>query len=1016
MLHVVDFRTSTGDTGEPNSDSIQPYTNGESADQVTFRRPTENTRARTETMRQLLREHIMLRDLSDSGVLLNGGGTISVTAGTGFIVAASSDFYVTPFATAGSGVDEPYTVSTKASLSVGTGVNELVFTSVQKQYEGSTFPNADANAISIEIVDTGSLTVAVNGASGEENNVYITIDSGTTTLNDVISAVAGHGTASLLVVASLGTTAVGTNPCQLWGPTEWAGDFTARFLRGGVPGVTHEILSGDLVSFFATTDNQLLKGDTLAIWYDKLVNTSTTGGRLQSTPENTNINVGGALFNTRVEPEKIPNCIPICKRIDDFNVIFINGAVISTSAPATLWVDSPHLTGAENGTLQTLLNWDRIETGPDHNPPTTIRQALDNVDGRLDEILDEIEAARSSGSWDRLNTGPDHNPPATLLQTFDNVDGHIDNLLDEVEAARDSVSYGAVGSLDARLEAPELEIVAARNSAVFGAQSTLDARLEAAETHATTIRTVGPIASGRQYEGESGLRAAVALGGLIIVDSGAYVLTAPMNTSLPTHIIGKGGANSATAVDIDFGAQPSTFSAGAENSVIENCYLRTSAAIINPLTLAADNCTLRHCKFKGRMIVDGDYCLVDACTSDTELNGFNHCQVSGTGSTVRHCSFVHATQEEMDILSISGTRCVVENCVFTIAGGVQAIDASGTYTARAIYIVADLDLVSTNWVVDVDDGCSVDGLHILATGSAPITQPLLYIEAATVRNVVLDLNNREARMQAKEMVFVRSTAARSGVLEKFTLRNFELPYGADSLDNFRGLISCYSVTSTPTIVQHGRILGMGQGTPSGTMDGILISGSVGNTGPAYITDISIDTSGVTHTTGTRYCIGGENISDDSRVTACHIFGTGLFSSGILFDTVYRGEIVDNKVFTQGDWDSLIAYNQTTTGFNTEGGKIIGNTVRSSGALTNNPIQVLGVSGVLIEYVRVENNAVLNNGGSVGNEGIYLQYAEKCITMGNLVETGIGTNGIGYGPNVASMFPATNPHNTLNHVA
>ena len=416
MLHVVDFRTAALDSGEAESAAIQPYNDGETADQTVLRRPTENNRARVDTLRSLVREHIMLKDYSDGGYILSGGGTVTPATGGGgeLTFAITADLYVLPFATPGGGASVPYLASTKASLAIGAlNVNQIVFTSKVTQFTGASFPVADGNKTSVEIThNAAGPTVTVEGAAGEVNNIKIEINSTVTTIAQVISAVAGHGTASALVDVAVGGTTPGGTACPLWGPTEWT-EYSDRFLRGGAPGLAHVITAIGLSGFFGTAANELEKGDTLAINYDKVLNIASMGGRLQSTPENTNLNVDGALFNTRVNPEFIPNCIPVCKRVDATTLVFVDGSIIVLNQPSTLWWGSKAQYGAENGALATPLGWTTIHDGPTNNPPTTIREALTNIDDALTAL--EVVLTCTDGT---ASTGGMFNGTSALAQAL----------------------------------------------------------------------------------------------------------------------------------------------------------------------------------------------------------------------------------------------------------------------------------------------------------------------------------------------------------------------------------------------------------------------------------------------------------------------------------------------------------------------------------------------------------------------------------------------------------------------
>ena len=404
MLNTIDFR-NVSDTGEPEPTAIQQVTDGEPAGQVALRRPTENNRSRTDVLRQVLREHVVLQDYQAQ--LLTGGGTITFDGAKATYsgkVHLGADLMVIPFATPGGAGTAPYVQSTYATrrLIGADVVNDiLLFTSRYRQWQrpiGGAAPNwaAEADQISVEIVHTGTLSVTVGGAANKQTNIYITINYGVTTCQQVIDAVAADLAANKLVVVTYAGGSTSAAPAPRFTTTEWAGDYSARFLRGGAPGLVHQISDDTLnnvsAGFFnLNVENPLKKGDTLAIWYDALVNLAATGGRLQSTPENLNIAIPAtALFNTRREPEKIPNCIPICKCVDDNTLVFVDGSRIIRGTPASLWWDSTHMIG---GSLVDYSGWTRIRYAPGaHVPPTNVQMSLDNVDDIFEAILSGAQA------------------------------------------------------------------------------------------------------------------------------------------------------------------------------------------------------------------------------------------------------------------------------------------------------------------------------------------------------------------------------------------------------------------------------------------------------------------------------------------------------------------------------------------------------------------------------------------------------------------------------------------------
>jgi len=443
----INFRTNS-DTGLPDdAASIIPIDDGEPVIQTTLRRPPENLRTRSDVLRETVRNNLLLADFDRNGAALFGGGTITFNGASptysyppGGTFTIDADLYLAPFATPGDdGAIAPYVGSTLASLEVDDGVvtETLIFTSKYKQWQTTgADPNIgkEANSISVEIQDTGSLSVVVNGATGEKNSIVIGIDYGTTTCQQVINEVNNDADAKLLVVASLGTGTI-TEPSPKFGPAEWGTDYTVRFLSGGAPGLSHKITAANLASFMgAHAENPVKKGDTIAISYDKLIELSTDAGRFQSTAENANTEIpAGSLFNTRREPAKIPGCLPICKCIDDETLIFVNGAHIVRGTPATLTWDSAEL--AETAAYfasQTVGADGAIRSGAEAETGTPHALALGTVRSQLDELLGFINAEtkppgcfakHDSADQPILYTVPQIWTPLTLPQTSWDTDG-----------------------------------------------------------------------------------------------------------------------------------------------------------------------------------------------------------------------------------------------------------------------------------------------------------------------------------------------------------------------------------------------------------------------------------------------------------------------------------------------------------------------------------------------------------------------------------------------------------------
>jgi hypothetical protein len=975
MLHVVDFRTAAGDTGEPDAPSIQPYTNGESADQTVFRRPTENARTRTEILRDLVREHILLKDYNDGGVALAGGGTLTISVGgSGLTFTTGSNLYVLPFATPGGGASAPYVVSTKAAVSAGAGVNELVFTSVQKQFEGdgiggAEFPECDANKISVEILDGGvsaSLTVVVEGAAAELNNVKITVDASLHTLNDVIAAVAGVPAAAALVVASLGGSAVGTNLCPLFGPAEWGADLGARFLRGGV---AHEITPGGLVNFFTNPLNELDDGETLAIAYDKIFNTSTTGGRVQSTPENTNINVDLALFNTRRNPELIPNCIPICKKAESGSeLVFVNGAIIRNGSPATLKFDSYALISAETGTLGAPLTWDRMATGTDHNPPTTIRQALDNADG------------------------------------------HIHNTLNEVEASRSSVLHGAKSDLDTRLEASEDHI----NRTVI------------------TVSDNATSTGGLYNTGADSLQNALTANGgghVYLVRPGTYNITSAHTLTKRTLILAQDEGTDQVTLNFTHGAGYGFTFTGGEGSRVEGFTFTGTNPDYISFSAGASEGTVKGCVSSGRFLIDADRCHILHCRITSHSANPSIEIDDCLGTLIGECAFqIGNGPAGISYNPTTGNKwnCKIRNCYGAVSNGAFKLLYAGTnaynLSVENLTIVCNPFTDTSSPVVHLNGAMhTIRNVSYTLGGAGIIKQPMFYMEGGGVVEVIdLDLDNQTVQHTAKSRnpFTVKSLTDKVVIVRCLTVRDFEFP-NDDTVFRETPVIVGQPVSATSAVIFDGvSVSGMGDsGVPAAFRAGVVIGSNATSSynpdgaGSLTLRDITIDTTGLSYQGILDEYVMITNLPPNSTVSDCLIFGSGTH-----WGIVARGEvgyvIQNNRIYVfSANAGIPIQVRANGATDNPDSALVDGNIISHGDIRLNfHAIHVLGWGPEVIDRPKVTNNEVVYGGGGWSGASIRFDDCDKGTVFHNNV-----SNGIGYGT-VTNMLPAVGVLSTYNIVA
>lgn len=365
----VDFEQTGADTGERNDvDSVQPVAVGERVWPTVTNRPTENLRGRTEFVRSALEDQMYLSDVGNK-YLLHGGQV----QGMGTSYMGGAEGYVTDWTPEALGSGPPWThpaapyrgtfvlgsnLVIESVLSVGQDAPHVQAFYVENAapprnytiYLNSLYQAAEGgDTIVVNWTynpGAGFLNVTVTGDPVHIINIEVSGD-GSVTLNQVeaaINAVAG----GLVNITNAGDSGTTIDIADI-APTAGAYPFVRESQRE-----VHILQPATLASFFAHNDPvndpytfyyQLKDGDTLAVYFPSMVNPLAffgahgdpliVGGRRQATLTNAAIPLSTAtqievtdLFNTSVEPEKIAQSIPICKRIGD-DLVFLDGTVIS---------------------------------------------------------------------------------------------------------------------------------------------------------------------------------------------------------------------------------------------------------------------------------------------------------------------------------------------------------------------------------------------------------------------------------------------------------------------------------------------------------------------------------------------------------------------------------------------------------------------------------------------------------------------------------------------------------------
>lgn len=380
VKQFVDFSNNTAnDTGANTATSIQRINDGETLDQTTLRRPSESLRQRTEALKNAEGDSLFLRD-ADRGLIIAGPGRVtwpgSTTVAASGIPVLSDVLWLLPMLTPGFAqvAPVPPVASSYGVIHLkraSDNMNSILVTSQRRSY-------AAGDQINITVSAGAVFSCTLDTATGYERTINI-VATGSTTLSTVITALnlltptAPDNTP--LVTAALEGGAVG-------------GDLlltvqAKQYVSGNYDGEGHTITPANLAAFFVgSPGSALAEGDSLCIEYTMVTDTASTGGRRQALPENSNTSVPiGSFFNSRVNPEKLVNALPICKVVDG-SLVFGTGSGLAAGAVAASInnTDASGLTYAGGGA------WADGTT----NPATT-------VEGQFDKVISDLAGATGTG-------------------------------------------------------------------------------------------------------------------------------------------------------------------------------------------------------------------------------------------------------------------------------------------------------------------------------------------------------------------------------------------------------------------------------------------------------------------------------------------------------------------------------------------------------------------------------------------------------------------------------------------
>ncbi len=334
IKQYVDY-ASGSDTGQNNAASIEPYADGEDLTQGVLDRPVEHLRSRSEILRGIEEDTLYLRD-ADRALVLGGPGLVTWAGPTTDGGATLGDFtlsdtlYIMPMATPGYPQTPPippvasqygWLILTETGASAG-----VLVTSRRRNYEGG-------DKLSVEVVlggIAGAVSVALSDLSpAGERTIVVTANAPTLTDTiNALNALTADSPAVQLVTATLNGGAPGTDILTV--------PQAKQYIYGNYDGEGHAITDAVISAFFGVNNNRLAEGDSLCIQYAKIVDDvhASHSGRREAIPENSNTAVdANALFNSRVSPDMLVNCLPICKVING-DLVFLNGYKVSTGSVA----------------------------------------------------------------------------------------------------------------------------------------------------------------------------------------------------------------------------------------------------------------------------------------------------------------------------------------------------------------------------------------------------------------------------------------------------------------------------------------------------------------------------------------------------------------------------------------------------------------------------------------------------------------------------------------------------------
>jgi hypothetical protein len=464
LIDLESGSVATGDSGErADADAIKPIDAGERVQAAVIDRPFENLRARTEELRQKV-EELLYRADADKWII-TGGNTIGQVTVPGAVAFPTVSWNATTgLCTVSEAiVVQPFVApSTDLFGFIDWAFTESVapFGTVTFRFEANDDPLAGtilfdyqlANSLRVYWESSASLgagvycTATLEGSPVHMLRIVVRDDGQTTAghVSDALNLILAPAVPdSILKFALTGLTTTFVVWVETPGrPNEYMFNTYSREMHR----MTKAVFDGFFIGSPLSVD-----GDGIGIWYEELTDSDTTqhGGRRQATPT-TATDVGPflppntvvpvtKLFKFSTEPEKIPGCIPLCRRIGTY-LVFIDGTVVAHNQTIAL--------GYADSTLLARYNAHIAGTAEQHaagaitsTPYSWIAAA--NVGAAINEIVDDL-ASTTSGTT-RIGGAAIVDAPSgvvlgTLYAQLTEILGHIN---DRVAIAALSDNAGA---------------------------------------------------------------------------------------------------------------------------------------------------------------------------------------------------------------------------------------------------------------------------------------------------------------------------------------------------------------------------------------------------------------------------------------------------------------------------------------------------------------------------------------------------------------------------------------------